>query len=439
MSQQTDSWVDGSGTVYGNVQRITAHADGSEVDTFFGCWLDINQATPVLPAQVDTLHPDGPYQSASNPPLSIQQAILKYRHQCLVAEVAFDPVTIPIGRDPSNWDKLAQRNIAWSDIGSATAVTTFDIRPTPAGLPVGQMVDELMIDWGSTPTRSIATIYLPAASADEILSLASRMYITHGLTRVDDHTLRCHTGRITYVPLPSRGSGNYAGLLTVDPPSLHWHGNSFTVVVRQITNAYVAVPRDTERGGPPALEGGRGGNRYNYIQWRRVLGTFQLTAPVKPKESLLLTEERTLAVLRWIAEAIPTASRWHPVFLRYLDIIAGRVKSFGGNPSQIMPSPTGTVGNPGPGGEEHAVRTGKISGVVYDRFGDFEGFVLRTRHGKHEFHSREEEIEVLIRRAWRERLRLRVISERGEPHNVSSIVILEPPVPFDKDDEEDND
>ena len=26
-----------------NVRTITAHGDGSEVDTFFGCWLDINQ------------------------------------------------------------------------------------------------------------------------------------------------------------------------------------------------------------------------------------------------------------------------------------------------------------------------------------------------------------------------------------------------------------
>jgi hypothetical protein len=38
------------------------------------------------------------------------------------------------------------------------------------------------------------------------------------------------------------------------------------------------------------------------IAWRRVLGAFQL--PVRTKEVLLLTEERDLSVLRWIAEAI---------------------------------------------------------------------------------------------------------------------------------------
>lgn len=459
MTQQTDSRTDGSGTVYGNIQRITAHGNGSEVDTFFGCWLDINQGTPVLPAMVDSLNPDGPYQSGMNPPLPIQQAILKNRHQCLIAEVAFDPVTIPLGKDPSNWDKLAQRNLAWSDVGSATAVTTFDIRPTPVGLAAGQMVDELMIDWGDAPRGSTAMIYLPAASADEILTLAGRMYITHGLSRIDDHTLKCRTGGITYVPVPAGAPINYAGLLTIDPPSAHWHGHTFTVVVRQVTNAYGAklreLPKARGRGRRAAAvagqEGGRGGNRYDYLQWRRVLGAFQLTVPVKPKESLLLTEERTLAVLRWVAEGIPASSRWYLVFQRYLDVIAGRVKSFGGDPTLIPPSPTGSVGKPqpggggghgggghggGPGDDDHLFHTGKVGGLVHDRFGDFEGFVLKTEHGKHQFYNREPDIALLVRRAWRRRLRLRVWSPPGEPHMVASIVVLDPPVPFGEEDED---
>jgi hypothetical protein len=118
------------------------------------------------------------------------------------------------------------------------------------------------------------------------------------------------------------------------------------------------------------------------------------------------------------------------------------VQSFGGDPTQILPSPTGMVGKPhpgpggGPGGDQHVSHKGKVSGLVYDRFGDFEGFVLRTEHSDHQFHSREADIEVLVRRAWRERLRLRVWSEHGEPRDVSSIMILEPPVPFARHDEE---
>ena len=80
--------------------------------------------------------------------MTIQQAILRNSHQCLIAEIAFDPVVIPVGKDPSNFDKLAQRNIIWSDINSAEAVSTFEFRPTQMGLPLWQVPDELMIDWG---------------------------------------------------------------------------------------------------------------------------------------------------------------------------------------------------------------------------------------------------------------------------------------------------
>ena len=91
-----------------NVRTITAHGDGSEVDTFFGCWLDINQpfkpngVTPNnrLPAHVPGIHADGPFTDPSNPPLPIQQAILRSLHQCLIAEIAFDPVAIPAGKGP---------------------------------------------------------------------------------------------------------------------------------------------------------------------------------------------------------------------------------------------------------------------------------------------------------------------------------------------------
>jgi hypothetical protein len=45
--------------------------------------------------------------------------------------------------------------------------------------------------------------------------------------------------------------------------------------------------------------------------------------------------------------------------------------------------------------------TGKVSGVIYDRFGDFDGFTIRLESG-HErfFRGREHAIEELIRTAW---------------------------------------
>jgi hypothetical protein len=354
------------------VQTFVANADGSEVDRFYGCWLDINQPfkpnslTPnnVLPAQLDVAHPDGPYTDSSNPPLPIQQAILRALHQCLIAEIAFDPVAIPLGKDPSNWDKLAQRNLAWSDVNPAQAVTTFEVRPTPLGLPAGRTPDELMIDWNNLPRGTASQIYLPAVSADIVLAMANRMYTSHRLSRVDAHTLQCTTGGISYVPIPPGININYAGLLTVDLSHGAPRGEVFNVVVRQLTNAFGrAVPPPPP---PPQIAAHRGAAvAPAELQWRQVLGAFQLTIPVRAKELLLVREERELSVLRWIAEAIPHHNRWYPAFQRYLQQIAGRVTAFGGDPTQILPSPTGEGRKrpPVPPGELRLAHTGKVAGL----------------------------------------------------------------------------
>jgi hypothetical protein len=162
------------------------------------------------------------------------------------------------------------------------------------------------------------------------------------------------------------------------------------------------------------------------IEWRRVSGAFQLTAPVKAKSLLLAPEERDLSVLRWIGEAIPPRSRWHFVFRRYLDQIADRVKAFGGNPGEILPSPTGD-GRRKPSHEEQEAFTGKITGLIFDRFGDFEGFLLQTEDGERKFLSRERDVAELAERVWRDRLRITVWTELDEPHRPSSVIIRQPP------------
>jgi hypothetical protein len=323
-----------------NVQTFTPAGDGSEVDHFFGCWLDVNQpfkvdGTPnnVLPVQVPANNVDGPFVDPNNPPLPIQQAIIRNLHQCVIAEIAFDPVITPLGKDPSNWDKLAQRNIAWSDIGSANAVSTFEMRPTPKGLSADQPPEELMIDWGTVRSDSSAQIYLPAVASSDILKMADTMYTSHYLTRVDDHTIKFPTGGITYIPIPPGEGPSYAGLFTVTLADSK-RGELFNVVVRQVAN-------DSAEFTPPP---GFTSNTLiipSKFNWRRVVGAFQLTIEVLPKPRLLIHEERRLSVLRWIGEAIPHESRWSPVFRRYLHEIAGRVSAFGGNPTHIRPSPTG--------------------------------------------------------------------------------------------------
>jgi hypothetical protein len=416
-----------------NRQTFTA-IGGPEVDHIYGCWLDINQPVNRLPVEVPPSQ-DGPFNlSDPNPtfrPVPIQQALSRNLHLCLIAEIAFDPTPIPVGKDPSNWDKLAQRNLAWSDVGSALALSTFEIRATPIGLPMGQTADELMIDWGNTPKGSVASIYLPGTSADTILAMARRMYTSHHLVRTDHHTLQCKTGDITYVPIPPGASINYPGLLSVELPATVHPGKVFNIVVRQVTNAFsrvigappvphVAARRKAKAPAAVVTE---------EIEWRRVIGAFQLTIPVKRKDLLLVNEERDLSVLLWIGEAIPSHNRWYPVFRRYLQQIAGRVTAFGGDPTEILASPTGDGRRKHPP-EERLHFTGKIAGLIFDRFGDFEGFLLDTEDGERRFFSRERDVAQLAERVWRERLRITVWAERDDPHRPLSIIVRQPPVPF---------
>ena len=61
--------------------------------------------------------------------------------------------------------------------------------------------------------------------------------------------------------------------------------------------------------------------------------------------------------------------------------------------------------------------------MLYNRFGDFEGFLLDTEEGELRFYSHESEVEALIGRAWEERLPITVIVEREEPHRPLSIIL----------------
>jgi hypothetical protein len=366
---------------------------------------------------------------------------LRNPHQCLIAEIAFDPVAIPPGKDPGNSDKLAQRNLAWSDIpnpgrdGSRRALDTFEIRPTPLGLQPKQPPDELMIDWGNVPDGASAQIYLPAVKSIDVLAMADKMYSTHRLKQFDDRTLQCPAGGITYVPIPAGGGANYAGLMSIDLPPTVKKGQSFQIVVRQVTNASGRRPPPPPRV-PAARHVQASQQSREFFEWRKVLGAFQLNIPVKTKDALLVPEERLLSVLRWIFQAIPPHNRWYPVFSRYLDQIGARVQGLGGDPSKVPPSPAGDPESEDEELEEHEreeereAATGKIAGLIFDRFGDFQGFLLDTEDGERKFFSREQEIEELAERAWRERLRITVRAERDDPHLPCLIIVREPPAPF---------
>jgi hypothetical protein len=386
---------------------------------------------------------------------SIQQAIMG-KHQCLVAEINLDPPEpqIAVGVTPGNSDKLAQRNLTILGAASPHRIPlTFDIKPTATTLPLNKKPDELMINWGNLPLGSTASIYLPGANADKILSEADQLYASHDLSRIDPHTLGCKARGITYLPIPQGIGSNYAGLLTVDLPPTVSRGQNFSVIAQQITNVSGKRPLPYSVNVElhrkiPREELINYADKFKVIEWRGVVGSFQLNIPVTTKEALRDPEERLLAVARWVEKTLPAGNRWYPVLSRYIDLIAGRVKALNGDPSLILPSSSGYnpdkhhhPDHPGkhhhhPGGHHGGheggdlVFAGKVSGILFDRFGDFEGFILRTALGEHSFFSREQAIEELAKYAWRERIAVTISVEHSEEHIPVSIIFRHGPEHF---------
>jgi hypothetical protein len=330
-----------------NLRDIQLGSDN--VWAYFGCFLNL-------------------YDSANTIDGQQIQRWLNGTHHCIVAQIAFDDAPIVnsngITATPESSDKLAQRNlqVTHSDNpGPASAhrvPQTFDIRPSRAlqTLP-GTLLDypdELMIDWGSVPEGSIATIYWPQLAAVDILSLANSLYASHLLSAADPNTIRFKvTKGVTYVPILPGGGENYAGLLTIDLPTTVVSGQEFNVVVRRI-----ATRRSRSAGVPPVNTGFnteappvllavhaaavntavvKGGNH----NWRYVVGTFQVKIPVATRATMLVPEENTLAILKWRLQQMPPTDRWYPVTERYVQHVAGRVDGLGGDSNSIPPSPLG--------------------------------------------------------------------------------------------------
>jgi hypothetical protein len=184
-------------------------------------------------------------------------------------------------------------------------------------------------------------------SADEVIEIARRRYFSAKLSRVDDHTIECPVGGVTYIPIPPGPVLNHAGLLTVDLPEGVRRGELFKIVVRQFTR----VGGQT----PVGVTHVAGTGAQTPFGWKKVRGTFQISIPVSTKAAMLEPEERLLSILRWILRSIPHQDRWYPVFRRYVDEIADRVGGLGGNPDEILPSPHGT-GRPDAKACEHRWR-----------------------------------------------------------------------------------
>jgi hypothetical protein len=412
-----------------NIRNVQIPSGKDQIWAYYGCFLDI-------------------YDAAGN------AKNLGGTHHCIVAKIAYSqapiPTTTATGATPNPliWDQLAQRNLqitlSENPKSAATHVIpqAFDLRPSKALIPLpGQPVaypDELMIDWGNTPSGSVATIYWPGLNSTKVLALASSIYASHLLSAADGHTIQCTTTRgVTYIPIPHLPNVNLAGLLTIDLPDTVTQGQAFNIVVRRVSSWRIDLPPppppppplhtmpsrhsfQIEMKAGPVAAVGKPPQGFN---WRQVCGAFNVRIPVTNAKVMLPLEEDTLAILKWRLANNPAPYRWRPVWERYVELVGARVHGLGGNPNQIPPSLNGFPGKvrprPHPGHEERHERgreaTGKIVGVCYDRFGDFEGFDLRTEEGReHQYRAREEEIERLVLQSWRERWVVTVEVEHRE-------------------------
>jgi hypothetical protein len=195
--------------------------------------------------------------------------------------------------------------------------------------------------------------------------------------------------------------------------------------------------------------------------WRQTIGAFQLGIPVKVENDMLAHHLRLLSVLRWRAETLRPGNRWYAAFLRYVELIAQKVRALGGDPWSVPPTPGGLIDLPGkdgkpptdgahgagdqdegffepgsdawlgdtdgleaPGKAGAGMWSGKISGLLFDHFGDFEGFTLETYGGSHRrFFSREPAILEIARTAWLERYVVTVLTIGAQSARVRRLLV----------------
>jgi hypothetical protein len=69
-----------------------------------------------------------------------------------------------------------------------------------------------------------------------------------------------------------------------------------------------------------------------------------------------------------------------------------------------------------------------VKAILYDRFGDFDGFILEPLRGREiKIRSRESPVERLVERAWRERILLTAHVAAHEHECLVSLTLIGPP------------
>lgn len=493
---------------------------------FFGCLIDNNLSGGYLT------------ETPSGGPVLDLPSLMMNDHQCIVAQIEFADTPIPNGANPFTSDKLAQRNLALSEIAnpgldpSRRAFTTFEIEASPQAISDELPPDELLLEWrGAVPEGTEVSLYIPGWDAHEVVALADRFYARHELRALDAHTVALPGTGMRYVPLP-QSLVRRTGVLVAGLPLGVKRGQRFDLAVRQITNRgrglkldppkVQVIDQDEARklaaryqpkgkgvaasraNAPGANASGANtlGADASVIQldarrtlildrgvmdssadhaliiehpdrataaaarraaqpWRETIGAFQLGIPVSVKADMLAHHMRLLSIMRWRAERLRPSNRWYATFVRYVELFADKVRGLGGNPDLVPATADGSIpgfdgvkpgegegeGPPrGEGGlpfdpgdddwlgdtngldrdgaDKPGVWSGKVSGLLFDHFGDFEGFTLESYAGSHRrFFSREPAILKIAEAAWRERHVATVITVSAKSRAVARLLL----------------
>jgi hypothetical protein len=390
-------------------RRTLAGADATEVHGYFGCWLDVNEDVKRFPLKPQS---NGPFSNADDPQgLRSIQELMRGLHQCLVAEIHYQPDPVPQGATPGSSDNLAQRNILFDfsdNPGSFAAHLvhhTFELEPSPvsfqqsvfadaaaAGSTVRLHPDELVIDWGELPRESLVTFYMPQVDAHEVVRAAAARQAPGNLHAGGANTLRFKVTDVGFMPIPGPLTHSIAGLMSVQLPPGVPYGKTYRVVLRQVA-----------------------GRSY------RVLGATEFRIQVLNSQELLPRFLHNLAVLKHIALSIPADNRWHPVFQRYLSELGERIRAFGGDPDAVKPNPHGS-GGPGfhgddgdkePGAGRMFCVTGQIGSLFYGCSGAFEGFTLIDCDDTWRFDCVNSGLERVVLTACREGMKATVHARQG--------------------------
>jgi hypothetical protein len=405
-----------------NVQTINAVA-GQESVMFFGVWLDFNQPTNRFP-----FNPvgNGGFGGVAQP----IPALINGLHQCLAAEIFFQPGTgpdpIPSGSNPATSDRLSQRNLSIDNSGNPgwpqthTVAHSFMLKPSaplrgakaqipappapqavakpasrgkapskraaapaqsaaPAAVVERHALDELLIRWNAVPRDAEATLYFSEWSADTLLELAALRQHPNVLTKIDEHTIKIALADVSFVPIPGGTAQGSPGLVTLTLPNNVRTGQVFYTDFHQIDGLK-----------------------------RRINGSFRFTVPIADEASMLPQEVRHLAYLRYVAQRRPPSNRWVPIFSRWTAVLSDKVRALGGDPNTVPPSLTDPNSGILPEPDHRECIVGKIKLLRYGCFGDFEGFVIETCECERFVPTREPAIERVMGRACRERCEVRI-------------------------------